>query len=178
MMRFGPREIVFLLVLASMPAAAYFLVFQPRARETAEAHTEVARMEQKLRQLEAQTASIDSLADEIAKLQGAIDLFERKLPEQQQVEVILKEVWELAARHELTPKSVRTDKIVPAADYAELPIKMTITGDFDGFYAFLLELERLPRITRMPTMRLRKLDDGNGQMQADLVLSIFFDGKA
>ncbi len=38
------------------------------------------------------------------------------------------------------------------------------------------ELEKLPRITRMPEMKLKKQSDDSGVMQADMVLSIFFEG--
>lgn len=174
-MRFGIREMIFVLLLLAMPVAAYFWVFQPRNQQIAEAREEIKARQQKLRQLEAATRRISDLGVEIDKLTDAVKLFEGKLPPQREVEVILKQVWELAARHQLTPKSIRTDKPVAAAQYSELPIKMTIVGDFDGFYSFMLDLERLSRITRTPKMSLKKADGEEGQMQADLVLSIFFD---
>ncbi|GAB4194717.1 MAG: hypothetical protein Kow00105_08970 [Phycisphaeraceae bacterium] len=175
-MRFGPREAVFILLLLAMPVAAYFFVFQPRAAQIAEAREEIAAKQAKLRELEAATKSIDDLGAEIDRLRKAIDLVEQKLPAQRDVEIVLRDVWRLAAENKLTPKSVRTDKIVKNAQYAELPIKMTIIGDFSGFYTFLQELEKLPRITRTPIMKLKKLDKGEGTMQADMVLSIFFEG--
>jgi type IV pilus assembly protein PilO len=175
-MQFGLREATFILLLLAMPVAAYFFVFQPRATQISEARTEIASKQGKLRELEAATKSIEDLGDEIDKLREAIELFEKKLPAQRDVEVVLRDVWRLAAENNLTPKSVRTDKIVDSAQYAELPIKMTIIGDFSGFYTFLQELEKLPRITRTPSMKLEKLDKGEGEMQADMVLSIFFEG--
>lgn len=175
-MRFGLREILFLLVLLGMPVAAYFFVFQPRNVQIEEARAEVIRKQVKLKELEQKTKSIDDLGDEIDKLSEAIAVFEEKLPAQQQVEVILEEVWNLATEHDLTPKSVRTEKIVASRQYAMQPIKMKIVGNFDGFYEFLLALEKLPRVTQMPTMKLTKRDAEEGYMDADVVLSIFFEG--
>ena len=175
-MRFGVREFIFMLLLLAMPVAAYFFVFEPRNTQIAEARNEIALKQAKLAQLEEKTKSMVDLGKEIEKLSKAIQAFEQKLPAQREVEVILKEVWELAAAHNLTPKSVRTDKILKAAHYAELPIKMVIVGDFDGFYEFLLSLENLPRITRLPLMKLKKKGENEGYMHADLVLSIFFEG--
>ncbi len=175
-MRFGLREILFFLVLLAMPVATYYFVFQPRNVIDAQGRAEVRQKQMKLKQLEAATREIEDLDDEIAKLSEAIAVFEEKLPEQQQVEVILEEVLNLAAAHELTPKSVRTEKIVESKKYAKQPIKMKIVGNFDGFYEFLLELEKLPRVTQMPTMKLKKRDSEEGYMDADVVLSIFFEG--
>ncbi len=55
---------------------------------------------------------------------------------------------------------------------------MVISGDFPGFYAFMLDLERLSRITRVPEMKLEKLRNGkDGQMEAAFTLSIFFEAQ-
>ncbi len=177
-MRFGLRESLFMLLLLAMPVAAYFFVFAPRNVQIAEAREEIRQKEVKLQQLEAATRSIEDLGQEIDKLSQTIEVFEAKLPAQREVEVILQQVWEMATRHKLVPKSVRTDKPVTASRYSELPIKMVIVGDFDGFYSFLLDLERLPRITRCPKMQLKKMGvNEDGQMQADVILSIFFDSE-
>lgn len=175
-MQFGIRELLFLGLLLAMPMASYFFVFQPRNEWKVQARAEIRQKQEKLAQLDEATANMFDIGGEIDRLSNAIEVYEQKLPAQREVEVILKEVWELAHKHSLTPKSVRTDKIVSTAHYAELPIKMVIVGDFDGFYSFLLDLEKLPRITRMPTMKLKKIDREEGAMQADVVLTIFFEG--
>ena len=177
-MKFGLRETIFMLLLLAMPVAAYFFVFQPRNEQIAEAREEVRLKQAKLRQLELATRSMSDLGQEIDRLAQAIDVFEKKLPVQREVEVLLKQVWELAHRHHLVPKSVRTDKPVPAAQYSELPIRMTILGNFDGFYEFMVDLERLPRITRLPRMSLKRVDSAQGtQLEANITLSIFFDSS-
>ena len=38
------------------------------------------------------------------------------------------------------------DKPEIGPSYCELPIQMSLSGDFNGFYSFLLQLEKLPRI--------------------------------
>lgn len=177
-MQFGIRETAFVLLLLAMPVAAYFFVFEPRATQIAEARQEIIAKQAKLKELEAATKSIDDLGVEIDKLRRAVDLFEQKLPAQRDVEVVLRDVWKLAAQNNLTLKSVRTDKIVQTSQYAELPIKMTILGNFSGFYKFLQEIEKLPRITRTPKLKLKKLDKQDSAMQVDMVLSIFFKGDS
>ena len=174
-MHFGIRQMIFFVLLLGMPVAAYFSVFKPRNAQIDEARQEIQRKQAKLAQLEAATRKIDDLGQEIDKLAESITIFEQKLPAQQEVEVMLQEVWKLAVRHSLTPKSVRTDKTIISAQYAELPIKMEIVGNFDGFYGFLLDLEQLRRITRMPQMTLTKMKSLEGQMSARVLLSIFYE---
>lgn len=176
-MQFGPREAVFILLLLAMPVAAYFFVFQPRTAEVAEARAEIATKQGKLKEVEAATMNIDDLGAEIDRRREAIRLVEQKLPAQRDVETVLRDVSRLATENKLTTKSFRTDKSVESAHYVELPIKMKIVGDFAGFYTFLQELEKLPRITRMPEMKLKKQKDDEGMMEADIILSIFFEGE-
>lgn len=178
-MRFGFRELLFILVLIAMPVASWWFVFKPKNEHISAAEREMLAKQQKLQQLQLATKQIENLGEEIDKLTKAIELFEAKLPAEKEVEVILKEVWQVAAKHELKPRSVRADKPIKAARYSELPLKMVIAGDFDGFYAFLLDLEKLSRITRVPDMVLDKLEKGDdGQMEATFTLSIFFEPQA
>ena len=177
-MRFGLRESLFFLLLLAVPVAAFFLVFEPRNQDIEEAREEIRQKQAKLEALERATTTMQDLGGEIDRLTQAIALFERQLPAQRDVEVILREVAELAKKHDLMVESLRTDKVIPEAGYSKLPIRMQITGDFDSFYSFLLDLERLERITALPMLDLarnkQKRDEGP-EMKADLRLDIFFE---
>jgi type IV pilus assembly protein PilO len=177
-MKFGPRELLFVALLIAMPVCAYFYVFQPRTTTIEQARAEIVRMQGKLDQLEQATENMPDLGAEIDKLAQAIELYEQRLPQREEVEGILEDVWRVAVANQLEPLSVRTQQVIGTASYSELPIRMKIKGDFDGFYQFLLDVEKLPRITRLPDLKLTKIDgeDSEGQMIAELTLSIFFEG--
>ncbi len=174
-MKFGLREAVFVLLLLAIPVAVCCCGFEPRYATHLQAVRERTERLAKLAQLDAAAGphSINDMGKEIDRLTESLALFEQKLPNVRQEQVILKQVWEMAQKHKLTPKSVRSDKPLPAAQYWELPLRMSIAGDFDGFYSFLLDLEKLRRITQLKEMHLKKLGSEEGQMEADMVLSIF-----
>jgi hypothetical protein len=54
---------------------------------------------------------------------------------------------------------------------------MSLSGDFHGFYSFLLQLEKLSRITRVTQLKLDKIQTKEGEMQASMTLSIFFESE-
>ena len=83
-----------------------------------------------------------------------------------------------AEKHHLDTKLFKTLKPEPFAAYSEQPIEMTLEGDFDSFYQFLLELEKMPRITKIKVMQLEKSPDKEGMTKADMELSIYFDNKS
>ena len=91
------------------------------------------------------------------------------------MDLILKEVWQMAESNRLTTKTIRTMKSQRGSAYSELPIEMNLSGDFAGFYEFMLQLERLPRLTRVQNMTLDKINGQEGAMEAKVTLSIFFE---
>jgi Tfp pilus assembly protein PilO len=54
---------------------------------------------------------------------------------------------------------------------------MKLEGDFNSFYSFLLELEKLPRIMKIRRLELGKQAESEGQIAVDFIVSIFFQNK-
>lgn len=174
-MRFGIREIIFFVILLAVPAASFWFVFKPRNAEIQQAEKEIKQKQEmldELRETLKKTADLERANREIAE---AIELIEAKLPTHNEVEVILQEVWKVAKQCNLEPISVHTDDPRPMALAMELPLEMKIIGDFDGFYRFLLMVEQMPRITKMPKLDMKRQSDINGFMEAKFTLSIFFE---
>jgi type IV pilus assembly protein PilO len=174
-MKFGIREISFVVVMLGLLGAIYFLVWD-------KAQTKIAAMERKtadkvtaLSDLEKATSGVADVDKKVAELEEAIKFFEKKLPQERDIDQILKEVWEMADKNQLTTKTIKTMKSQRGAAYSEQPIEMSLSGNFSGFYEFLLKLEKLPRLTRINQLNLDKISGKEGEMEAKLVLSIFFE---
>jgi len=173
-MRIGMRELIFIIVLFAIPLGAYQYVFRPRNAEMAQARMEISEKGQRLAELNATTARIKDLGQAITKGEEAINVVEAKLPSEQNVDEVLRQVWKLARRHNLIIKTVEPKKRVPASQYMELPISVELEGNFDGFYEFLRDLEQMPRLTRMKELNMKKRDDEDGSMDASFLLSVYF----
>lgn len=181
-MRIGVREIVFLLVLLVVPVASYIYVFKPRNAQIDQVQKEVHVKKAKLDRLNEVSSRIDDINLAIQQGRKAIELIESKLPSEQDVEVILEDVWKMARRSNLTVKSVKSQKQVSAATYMEQPLSVEMEGSFDGFYQFLQDLENLPRITRIHQLHLEQGSrrggrDEKGDLTADFILSIYFQPR-
>jgi type IV pilus assembly protein PilO len=174
-MKIGVREIIFITVLFGVLGAAYFVIFQKANahRQVVAADTQLKR--QKLADLQTATAGISDLNHKIDELQRAIDFFQSKLPQQREVETILNEVTQISQMNGLKSKTFRTLNGEITPNYAELPIDLKLSGDFTGFYSFLLQVEKLPRLTRVTHMKLEKINEHDGQMTASVTLSIFYE---
>lgn len=198
-MRFGIREFIFLVVLLAVPVASFIYVFKPRNDEIRQARNEISVKKERLVRLEEMAIRIEDIGLEIEKGRESIELIEAKLPSEDDVAGILGQFTQLAKNNNMAVPSFKPQEPVTAAMYMELPIEMTMEGRFNNFYEFLLDLERLPRITRIHQMNMEQtsLDVGQskkknrnkkrnrptadlppGSMRADLTLSIYFASDA
>ncbi|MDI9403128.1 MAG: type 4a pilus biogenesis protein PilO [Limnohabitans sp.] len=181
----GVRDLAFFAVLVAIPIASYFFVFAPRNNEIAKARSEISAKRTRLADLSRLTARIGDLGREIATREEELEKLNQKLPDREGVDRILEQVTQIAQKSNLAVRSVTGGKAVPAGLAMELPLKTVIEGNFEGFYQFLLDVESLPRITRMHAMKISKLGMGprddpkdamGDAMRAEFTLSIYFNG--
>lgn len=174
-MKIGIRELVFIALMIGLAAASYVFVFKPAAEKRLARETSIASRKKALTDLRTATTGISDIERKIQDLQQAITFFESKLPQQKDLDKIVKDVWQKAEKHNLQTRVIKTRKTEKAAGYSEQPIELGLSGDFKGFYAFLLDLETLSRLTQMNQMKLDKIMTRDGEMQANVTLSIFFE---
>lgn len=183
-MKFGLRELLFLIILVAVPAASLFYVFRPHNVRIEQQLEEIQRKELELVQLHEVLSQVDDLDRAIAEGRELISMIEGKLPTEQNVDEILDQVWQVTVGNGLAVKSVKASKVEDEGLYRELPLEMVVEGSFDGFYRFLLQLENLPRITRVHEMQLERIKAESasagmfGQMKAVFTLSIYFQPRA
>ncbi|MEN1706460.1 MAG: type 4a pilus biogenesis protein PilO, partial [Planctomycetota bacterium] len=90
---------------------------------------------------------------------------------------VVRQVSALAVESGLNQPGMVSQPPVRGTLYMEQPIEMTLSGDFKGFYEFLLALEQMPRITRMPGMQIERSKDVDGHLQAEFILNIYFESE-
>lgn len=177
-MRFGIRELIFVALMIGLLVSTWVFVFKKATLRREQKLADISQMDKALGNLHKATAGIDDLNRKISELQKAIDFFASKLPQAKEMDKVLTEVSQMADANSLQSKTVKSLKTERGANYSEQSIQMSLSGDFNGFYSFLLQLEKLPRITRVTNMNLQKISDRDGEMQASMTMSIFFEPDA
>jgi type IV pilus assembly protein PilO len=173
-MRIGLREAFLLAVLLALPLASWWLIFRPQNAEITQAKREIEHKQSMLRKVQETTAKTQDLQRENEEIRKQIQSIEARLPSNKEVDMIVRQVSDLAVDAGLNAPGIESDKPIPAAMYMEQPLKMKISGNFNGFHDFLIKLEELPRITRISDMKITRANDVNGNMNAEFTLSIYF----
>jgi type IV pilus assembly protein PilO len=177
-MKLGLRELILVTLMIALLAASWWFGFKKVADRREQFREDVAAMRRDRATLREATAHVEDLGRQVEDLRQAVEFFDGKLPREKDVEQILRDVWKAAERNRLEIRRFETLSVRRDSHYSEQPIKMELAGDFEGFYAYLLELESLKRITRVTQMDLSRLEERNGAMEADIVLAIFFEPTA
>jgi type IV pilus assembly protein PilO len=178
-MKSGFRQFLFFVVLLAVPLASFFLVFRPQNREIARAKLEIDHKQAMLEKLKQATGQSADLARANQEIRQSIDAIQARLPTTKEMDEVLRQVSGLASKSGLkVPHFRKSDKSQAAGMAVEQPIDVEITGDFDGFYNFLLDLEQLPRITRIPDLEITRSEQSDGEMKAKFTLSIYYEGES
>ncbi len=173
----GLRKVVFFVLVVSVAVVAYQYMIKPANQNLAAKRAEVEKDLARLAEFEKATAAANNLTKQLEQLQEAIDFLESKLPPTSQIHKVLKQVTVIAQKQGLKPKTIRTLKKKDNSGYIEQPLEMQLVGNFNSFYSFLLELEKLPRIMKIRQLKLAKQKDAEGQIAADFIVSIFFQNE-
>jgi len=173
----GLRKFVFFILLLGVAYVAYQYMVKPAnkhlAEQKARLHTKLARLDE----FEKATPAAQDLSKLLEQLQEAVDFFESQLPPKSEIHKVLEQVTVIAQKQGLKPKTIKTLKKKDNSGYIEQPLKMELVGDFNSFYSFLLQLEKLPRIMKIRELKLDKQTKNEGQIAADFIVSIFFQNK-
>jgi len=170
-MRLGLRQLFFLSATLAMAACAYFYGIGSAGEQRELLRADIAAKQKSIAELHESTAGVDQLQQKIADLHRSIDQFQSKLPQPDQVQPLLGQLSRMAAANSLRTQSMKSLAPLSADTYRALPVEIALAGDFNGFYAFLLQVEKLPRLMRITKMKLQPSPDGD--VQAQLTLSIY-----
>ena len=173
-MKFSTRELILFLSVLLVPIVSYFFVFQPQNASIDKAKSEIEHKREMLNSLRLETARNETLKNANDSISERINEMESLLPSDKEIDQVVRQVSSLAVDAGLSPPTLKSAKPVAAARFREQPLEMSTQGSFEGFYEFLLAIERLPRLTRIVDMSLKDSNDEGVEVDADFTLSIYF----
>ena len=172
------RKVVLFVLLSGMVVVGYKYMIEPATKHLSETKERLQTKLAKLAEFEEATIAADDLTKKLKRLEEAIEFFESRLPPESEIDKVLRDVTLIAQKQGLSSKMIRTLEKKNNSGYIEQPLRMQLVGNFNSFYCFLLELEKLPRIMKIRELELKKQLENEGQIEVDFVVRIFFQNKA
>jgi type IV pilus assembly protein PilO len=170
--RIGAIGLIFLVAVIAM---AYFLAWKPKKPELdaarAEEQTLLGELEGKARK----AANLDAYKAQLAEMEQSFGAMLRKLPNKTEVPNLLTDISQQGSGAGLDQKLFQPGQQINRDFYAELPIKMRLTGSFHSIGAFVSGIAALPRIVTLHDVEIAPAskDAGTDQLQLDVTAKTY-----
>lgn len=162
----------------------YMMVYSPYQEEYNQLEAKLTQTKQKLKRYELEVAQKDLITKQVATLAGTLVERKRQLPLVRQLPTLLNKISDVGRFLDVNITEFRLDEATEKRFYKEIPITMTITGDYyrtAGFFDTLQSLLRMVNISKLKMVR-QKIDVSAigdlGEAQRDQKLMLRTDIQA
>ena len=170
--RIGAIGLIFLVATIVM---AYFLAWKPKKPELEAAQAEEQTLLTTLEQKARKAANLDAYKAQLAEMEQSFGAMLRKLPNKTEVPNLLTDISQQGSGAGLEQRLFQPAQQVNKDFYAELPIKMRLTGTFHSIGAFVSGIAALPRIVTLHDVEITSAskDRGVDQLQLDVTAKTY-----
>jgi type IV pilus assembly protein PilO len=170
--RLGAIGLIFLVAVIAM---AYFLAWKPKKPLLDTARAEEQSLLTTLEGKAKKAANLDAYKAQLAEMEQSFGAMLRKLPNKTEVPNLLTDISQQGSAAGLDQKLFQPSAQINKDFYAELPIKMRLTGTFHAIGAFVSGIAALPRIVTLHDVEIgpASKDTGTDQLQLDVTAKTY-----
>ena len=146
-----PRQKVLLAVLfcVLIVSGYYYLYYREAAQRVAGMETELAGLQSKIREQQAIAGNLRSFKEEVQRLEAQLSLLLEQLPNSAEIPSLLKSISDLGRESGLEFLRFAPTGEVKKEFYAEIPVSISVNGDYNNFALFSDKVAHYPRIVNL-----------------------------
>jgi len=170
--RLGAIGLIFLLAVSLL---SYFLAWKPKKPDLDTARAEEQTLMESLTAKARKAANLDAYKAQLQEMEQSFGAMLRKLPNKTEVPNLLTDISQQGSAAGLDQKLFQPSQQINKDFYAELPIKMRLTGSFHSIGAFVSGIAALPRIVTLHDVEITPVskDKGVDQLQLDVTAKTY-----
>jgi len=146
-----PRQKVLLAVLfcGLVVAGYYYLYYREASQRIGAMETQLAGLQSKIREQQAIAGNLRSFQDEVLRLEARLSILLEQLPNSAEIPSLLKSVSDLGRESGLDFLRFAPSGEIRKDFYAEIPVSISVNGDYHSFALFTDKVARYPRIVNL-----------------------------
>lgn len=172
--RLGALGLIFIIAVVLL---AYFLAWKPKKPELDAARAQEQNLLSTLEQKAKKAANLDAYKAQLKEMEQSFGAMLRKLPNQTEVPNLLIDISQQGSGAGLDQKLFQPAPQNSKDFYAELPIKMRLTGSFHAIGNFVSGIAALPRIVTLHDVEITPVDrnarNGTDNLQLDVTAKTY-----
>jgi len=163
--RAGLIGLIFLLVTLGL---AYYFVWQSKRPVLLRAEQEEVELKQTFEQKQKKAANLEAYKEQLAEMERSFGAMLRQLPGKTEVPSLLVDISQTGLAAGLEEKLFQPASEVRRDFYAELPIKIRLTGSYHELGNFVSGIAALPRIVTLHNIDIKPEGKESGLDQLTL----------
>ena len=162
------------LAMVSLIAGFFFFGFRPNNQRRNSLRDEIAAKVGLLEANQTKAHGLTSLAVEVDRLRLKLERFNKQLPKTQWIGEFINDTAERSSQFAIK-KLMHVPGLMRRTDYySEIPIVMSFEGEFSNVFGFVRQLEEMPRLSRVKSLKIKARDGKPGQVDVNLAMNIYF----
>jgi type IV pilus assembly protein PilO len=172
------RLAALLLLLIGLLTAGYFLAISDQLKTLAAKEADERALREDFVAKQRRAANLDAYKQQLKEMEDLFGNLLRQLPGRTEVDSVLTDITQAGLSAGLVTELFRPESEKPQEFYAELPIKMKVSGDFHQLGTFASKVSQLPRIVTLHDIKITETrgergSGGGGRLQMDLTAKTY-----
>jgi type IV pilus assembly protein PilO len=148
------KAIILVVIFILIGGLYYTMYFQAMLDRRVELGDDLDSLQRQIALKEQVARQIEKHKQELADLQKNLQMAMARLPEQKEIPGLLSSVSQAGIKQGLEFVLFEPMSAVPKEFYAEIPVKITVTGGYHDLARFFEKVARLPRIVNIEDIKI------------------------
>jgi type IV pilus assembly protein PilO len=127
----------------------YYLYYRDASKQVASLESTLANLRSKIKEQEVIAGNLKSFQEEVRRLEGQLSVLLEQLPNSAEIPSLLKSVSDLGRESGLEFLRFAPGGEAKREFYAEIPVTISVTGDYHSFALFADKVSHYPRIVNL-----------------------------
>ncbi|MEC9313675.1 MAG: type 4a pilus biogenesis protein PilO [Pseudomonadota bacterium] len=167
------KIVAVMLVCAIVWGGGYYFIIKDKQAELKTLEQKEVQLKQEFETKQAKAVNLQAYKEQLAEMRVMFASMLEQLPKKSEVPELLVDVTRTGLINGLEFELFQPQGERPVDFYAELPIQMTVTGNYHQFGEFLSGLAALPRIVTMHDISMGPLNEKTGNMTMNLTAKTY-----
>ena len=159
---FAPKLLVLIAILAVIPIAGYFLVWDPQFEELTKGIAQEETLKKDYLAKKTQAINLDLHKQQLREIDTQFGALLKQLPNKGQMDALLVDINQAGLSRGLQFELFKPAGSETAREfYTELPIQLKVVGTYHDMGGFAADVGQLPRIVTLNDVSIEAGRDGN-----------------
>ncbi|MFW5449981.1 MAG: type 4a pilus biogenesis protein PilO [Methylophagaceae bacterium] len=171
------KFVVILLLCALIWGAGYYFIIKDKQIELAGLEQKEVQLKSEFEIKQAKAVNLEAYKEQMKEMRVVFSSMLKQLPRKSEVADLLIDISRTGLINGLQFQLFKPESERPVDFYAELPISMTVTGEYHQFGEFVSAIAALPRIVTLHNLTLTPSGGGSMTMQIQAKTYRYFDDQ-